>query len=377
MTERARSAYVHVPFCARRCGYCSFAVVAGRPDLVEPYLRAIEQELAWLGSPREVDTLYFGGGTPSQLGLDTLQRLLDLVLAWHPLAPGGEFTVEANPLDLDQAKLGLLAEHGVTRLSLGAQSFDDAKLVFLERDHRASHIHRAYDLARRHIGTVALDLIFAVPGESPATWAADLAQAVALGADHLSTYDLTIEKGARFYGPRRRGLLALPAEPLQRSMFILAMDHLTDAGYDHYEVSSFARPGRRCRHNEAYWLGATYYGVGPGAARYLDGRRELNHRSTTTYLRRILAGATAVVEREVLAQEDVAREVLVFALRRLEGVDRHWFSAKTGAALDQLLGPALAQFVQLGLLADDGRCVRLTRAGLLVSDSIWPHFLRR
>jgi oxygen-independent coproporphyrinogen-3 oxidase len=277
---------------------------------------------------------------------------------------------------LDRAKLRLLAEHGVTRLSLGAQSFDHSKLDILERDHRAADIHRAVALARHAIRAVALDLIFAVPGESLATWSADLTQAVALGTDHLSTYALTIEKGARFYGRQRRGLLTLPAESVQRSMFVMAMDRLASAGYDHYEVSSFAHPGHRCRHNEAYWLGAAYYAVGPGAARYLDGCRALNHRSTTTYVRRILTGHSAVAECERLAPEDSARELLVFALRRLEGVDRRAFSGTTGYQLDQLVGPAVARFVALGLLADNGRRVRLTRAGLLVSDSIWPHFLR-
>ena len=372
----ARSAYVHVPFCARRCGYCNFTVVAGRDDLVDDYLRAIALELARMEEPCEVDTLYFGGGTPTQLSLDALQRLLSVVRAWHPLAAGGEFTVEANPNDLTDALAALLAGHGVTRISLGAQAFDPGKLALLQRDHRAAQIEAAAATARRHVPVVAVDLISAVPGETLASWTRDLNRAVALGADHVSTYSLTYEKGAAFWSRLQRGELVRCGEELDRAMYGLAIDRLAEAGFDHYEVSSFARPGRRCRHNEVYWDGSNYYAVGPGAARYVDGRREMNHRSTTTYLKRVLAGRSPVAEWETLAPEDRARELLVLGLRRLEGVDRQQFAARTGFALDRLVGRPLAELVDRGLLIDDGTRVRLSRAGLMVSDTIWTQFLR-
>jgi oxygen-independent coproporphyrinogen-3 oxidase len=370
-----RAAYVHVPFCAHRCGYCNFTVVANRPDLTESYLEAMARELAWLGLPRPVDTLYFGGGTPTQLSTDQLGRLLETVLAWHPLTPGGELTVEANPADLSGAKLKLLAAYGTTRISLGAQSFDAAKLEFLQRDHRARHIREACDAARHHIEQVALDLIYAVPDETLSTWSADLAAAVASAADHLSIYGLTIEKGAPFYGHLRRRAFREVVSPLQRSMLALAIDQLGEAGFEHYEISSFAQPGKRCRHNETYWLGEGYFAAGPGAARYVGGQRSTNHRSTSTYLRRVLAGASPIAQQETLPPEDRARERLVFALRRLEGVDRQAFAAATGYEIDALVGGDLVEFVRLGLMTDDRKRVRLTRAGLFVSDAIWPHFL--
>jgi oxygen-independent coproporphyrinogen-3 oxidase len=370
-----RAAYVHVPFCAHRCGYCNFTLVAGRDELVEPYLRAVEIELSSLGSPREVDTLFFGGGTPTRLAPSELDRLLAMATRWFPLAHGGEWSVEANPADLDPARCDVLVRHGVTRISLGVQSFRAAKLELLERDHRAEDIGRAVNAARRFAHSVSLDLIFAAPGETHVQWRDDLAAALAVAPDHLSTYGLTFEKGTAFWSRLRSGQLAPPAEETQRAMYETAMDTLAAAGFEHYEVSNFARPGHRCRHNEAYWLGEGYYAAGPGAARYVDGRRETNHRSTTTYLRRVLSGKSPVADRETLDAESRARELFVFAMRRLEGVDRTWFEHRSGFSVDALLGPALARFAAQGVVYDDGRRVRLTREGLLVSDSLWPRLL--
>ncbi len=374
MTPRA--AYVHVPFCAHHCGYCNFTVVAGRDELVGEYLGAIERELSSLGEPREVDTLYVGGGTPTHLAPETLGRLLESVLTWHPLAAGGEFTVEANPADLTVEKMAVLAGHGATRVSLGAQSFDPQKLKVLERDHCSGDIARACERVRSAGAAVALDLIFATPGETADVWSADLDAAIALAPEHISTYGLTFERGTAFWGRLQKGDLVQAEEELERSMYTLAIDTLSAAGFEHYEVSNFAQPGERSRHNEVYWSGEPYYAAGPGAARYVDGTRETNHRSTTTYLQRVLSGQSPVAESETLAPENVAREALVFGLRRLEGVDRAGFAARTGFEIDALVGEELQRFVELGLLVDEDGRVRLSREGLLVSDSIWPDFLR-
>jgi len=193
-----RSAYIHVPFCAHRCGYCNFTVVAGRDDLFEPFLTAIQRELTTLGEPREVDTLFFGGGTPTQLKGPRLERLLTTVLHWHPLASGHEFSIEGNPADLDVETVRILADYGVTRVSLGAQSFDAAKLRLLERDHQAADIERSVKLLRGAGLDVSLDLIFGVPDESLVLWRADLDAALRLEPDHISTYGLTYERGADF-----------------------------------------------------------------------------------------------------------------------------------------------------------------------------------
>ncbi|MEX2315917.1 MAG: radical SAM family heme chaperone HemW [Pirellulales bacterium] len=370
-----RAAYIHVPFCRHRCGYCNFTLVAGRDDLTDDYLRAIAMELVRLKSPREVDTLYFGGGTPTQLLPAQLRRLAASVLLWHPLPDGGEWTVEANPADVDQAMAETLAALGVTRLSLGGQSFRDEKLKLLERDHRAADIERAVGLARRFGLAVSLDLIFATPGETLSQWAGDLDAALALAPNHVSTYGLTFERGAAFWGRRLRGELVEVDESLQRDMYALAIDRLTSAGFEHYEVSNFARPGCRSRHNETYWSGEGYYAAGPGAARYTGGVREMNHRSTTTYIRRLLAGRSPVAERERLGPEARARELLVFGLRRIEGVTQRDFAARAGYKIDDLIAKPLRKFVDLGLLSDAEEGIRLTREGLFISDAIWPELL--
>ena len=372
-----RAAYVHVPFCVHRCGYCNFTLIAGRDDLIEAYLSALERELSLLVEPRPVETLFIGGGTPTHLPPAALARLLGAVRRRFPLAERGEFSVEANPAGLDAERVDILAEHGVTRMSLGAQSFDADKLAMLERDHGPADIARGVELGRKRLASVSLDLIFGTPGETLAVWRRDLESALRLTPDHVSTYGLTYERGTTFWNRLSRGRLVRLDEELERSMYAEAIDALAEAGYEHYEVSNFARPGHRCRHNEIYWAAEEYYAAGPGAAHYLAGRRETNHRSTTTWLKRVLAGESPVAESETLSPEDRAREALVLGLRRMEGVDRREFAARTGFEIDVLVGRELSRFVELGLLIGEGGRVRLTREGLFVSDAIWPAFLRR
>jgi oxygen-independent coproporphyrinogen-3 oxidase len=375
MLAPPRSAYVHVPFCRHRCGYCNFTLIAGRDDLIGEYLRAIELELAQLERPREVETLYFGGGTPTYLAPQQMRQLGETVLRWHPLAAGYEWTVEANPLDVTEPMIETICQLGVTRLSLGGQSFRDEKLRQLERDHTGRDVGRSVALARGAGMQVALDLIFATPGETLDQWRADVEAAIALEPDHVSAYGLTFERGTAFWSRRLRGEFRAADEELERDMYAAVIDWLAAAGFEHYEVSNFARPGCRSRHNQAYWSGDGYYAAGPGAARYVDGVRETNHRSTTTYLRRVLAGESPVAERERLDPEARARELLVFALRRIEGVSRREFAEKTGYAIEKLIAKPQARFLALGLLASDGDRLRLTREGLFVSDAIWPEMV--
>jgi oxygen-independent coproporphyrinogen-3 oxidase len=378
ITSPPRSAYLHVPFCRHRCGYCNFTLVAGRDDLIDDYLRALEVELSWLEVPRPVQTLFLGGGTPTHLPPRQLERLLGLATSWFPpTSDNWEFSIEANPIDLEHERTEVLAAAGVTRVSLGVQSFDDRKLAVLERDHRRREIEQAMAAARSFAQSVSLDLIFAAPGETLDDWRRDLESAIALAPDHISTYGLTFEKGTSFWTRRERGELPQAGEDLEAQMYELAIDTLTAAGYEHYEVSNFARPGHFCRHNEVYWTGGSYFAVGPGASRHIAGRRETNHKSTTTYIHRVLSGQSPVAEAEELSPEDRARERLVFGLRRLAGISPADFACETGFEVDSLGGPPLAQFVEHGLLERTPKHLRLTRRGLLVSDALWPSLLRR
>ncbi|MBS0264257.1 MAG: radical SAM family heme chaperone HemW [Planctomycetes bacterium] len=364
------AAYLHVPFCAHRCGYCDFTVVAGQDQRSDDYLRALERELSSLGQPRPVDTLFVGGGTPTHLPAPWLDRFLRLATHWFPLNAGGEFSVEANPAGLDDDKIACLARHGVNRVSLGVQAFDRQILQTLERDHTGDMVEETVRRLRPHIPNVALDLIFGVPGQTLDLWRETLERAIALHPTHISTYGLTFEKGTRFWARRNRGDLVQTPEELERDMYALALDELPRHGYEHYELSNFARPGFRCRHNETYWAALPYYGFGPGAARYLQGRRETNHRSFTTWVARVLAGQSAVLDVDELAPEDRAREALIVGLRRADGVEQQTFRDLTGFALESVAGPAIARNIAQGLLEWSGPHLRLTRAGKFLADSV-------
>jgi oxygen-independent coproporphyrinogen-3 oxidase len=369
------AAYIHVPFCRHRCGYCNFTLVAGRDDLIDSYLRAIELELRRLPQKYALETLYFGGGTPTHLPPADLARLFELASRSFELQPETEFTVEANPADLDADRCAVLRDAGVNRISMGVQSFRDAKLAMLERDHRRRDAARAIDMARGVATSVSLDLIYAAPEESLAHWLEDVDEAVATGVDHISVYGLTIEQGSAFYGRWLKGSLLKTLEPLEADMYEAALDRLAHGGYQQYEVSNFARPGSESRHNEMYWQGRSYFAFGPGASRYIRGCRETNHRSTTAYIQRMLSGRSPVAESEQLSPEARAREHLVFGLRRLVGIEREQFLGETGYEIENLVGRELTSLLELGLLRWVGQRLQLTRQGLLVSDSIWPKFL--
>lgn len=365
-----RAAYVHVPFCAHHCGYCDFAVAVGQDALIDRYIDALAAELATLERPQAVTTLFLGGGTPTHLDARRLDRLLEEIGRWLPLAADGEFSVEANPDTIDDDRIAVLASHGVNRVSIGAQSFQPRLLQVLERRHQASEVPHAVERLRGRIKRVSLDLIFGIPEQTIEDWRADLQQALDLGVEHLSTYGLTYEKGTRLWKQKQHLQIRPLAEEAELALYVHAMDTLEDAGFEQYEISSFARPGGRCRHNEAYWANDAYFGFGVGAARYVNGRRELNSRDLQTYLRRVLAGKPATFQCETLAPEQQARETIAVQLRRAEGIVRPAFRKRTGYELDALAGDAVQRHVALGLLEDDGPSVRLTRRGRCVADSV-------
>ena len=374
---KPRAAYIHVPFCRHRCGYCNFSVLAGHDDRAVDFLSALETELTHLRTPRTVDTLFIGGGTPTHLGRDWIDRLLTLATHWFPLSESGELTVEANPSDISSEKLQTLAEHGVNRISLGVQSFNNAKLTHLERDHTPDQARRAIELADSAIGNVSMDLIFATPNETAEQWSDDLQQAVSLPIKHLSTYGLTYEKGTLFWNRLNQqsseARLIEIAEDDQLAMYRSAIDNATGAGFKHYEVSNFARPGYPCQHNLAYWQGVGWYAAGPGAARFVDGRREVNHRSPTTYIRRLANGRSPIAESETLSREQLLRERVAFGLRMIDGIDLA--SAAPIDEVQSLLGPTIENLQSIGMVERSGNRLVLTQQGLYVSDAVLSEIL--
>ena len=369
------AAYVHVPFCRHRCGYCNFSVLAGHDDYADAFLKALEKELYQLRYPRPVNTIFIGGGTPTHLDEQWLAALLELLQQWFLLTPGGEYSVEANPTDIEPSKLQVLKQFGVNRISLGVQSFNSNKLNQLERDHSAEIASQAIRSADAVIGNVSIDLIFAAPGESLDGWNADLKLALSLPIKHLSTYGLTFEKGTQFWNRLQKGELREAGEDLELRMYQDAIHICSEAGWKHYEVSNFSLPGYQCRHNMAYWEGRGWYAAGPGAAAFVNGYRTVNHRSPTSYIRKLLNAESPIAESELLTRETWARERLMFGLRVLAGADLQQIHLETGFEIHQACAATIMKLRSIGMLEQQGNIVRLTEKGLFVSDSVLAQLL--
>jgi oxygen-independent coproporphyrinogen-3 oxidase len=384
--SQPRSLYIHVPFCAHRCGYCDFTLVAGKDHLADKYLDALSLEIHRelhrvddvdsAAHPKpEIDTVFFGGGTPTQLSALQLERLCSIVHDRFQLTPGVEFSVEANPARMTDDRINVLADAGVNRISLGVQSFDDATLTMLERDHRRADVFECVERVRARIANISLDLIFAVPGQSLPLWEATLKTAIDLSPTHLSTYGLTFEKGTAFWTRREKGELPQAAEDLERQMYEVSMSELAAHDFHQYEIASFARPGFRCRHNQVYWSGKTYFGFGPGAASLMNSERRQNHRSVTTWLKKVLAGESAIGDVEKLDPESFARELLVLGLRTNDGVERAWFKDESNFDLDNLAGESINRLIAKGLIEETGSTVRLTYEGRFLADTVASELL--
>lgn len=365
-----RSVYIHVPFCRHRCGYCNFTLVAGRDYLIERFLIALETEIGWLDKSYEIESLFLGGGTPSHLSPGQLDRLSQIIRSRFKLTETAEVTAECNPNDLNIPRMDALAGLGVNRISLGVQSLNAAKLKRLERDHTLNDVRNAIDVAKHHSAKISLDLIFAAPGESLSEWETDLENAMALGPDHMSTYELTYEKGTRFWNDWKREKLSQSDEDLRAKMYLFAIGCLNQNGLPQYEVSSFANPANRCRHNIGYWTGEPFFAFGPGAARFVDGIRETNHRSTTHYLKLVEQGNSPVSDREKLDRDAAACECLAIGLRRIDGVTGTDFELRTGKSVSNVLGKLENELIKNGLLIREPDNWRLTRHGIMICDWI-------
>jgi len=370
-----QSAYIHIPFCRHRCGYCNFSVLPGRLELADSFLEALRIELEQLQHPAPVDTLFLGGGTPTRLSIEHLHRLFDLLDQWLPIRGSGELSVEANPEDITAELLGCLKSRGVNRISLGIQSFALPKLKMLERTHDRVTAGRAIEMAAAVIGNVSIDLIFAAPGETPDQWRDDVACALSLPINHLSTYSLTYEKGTQFWSRMRKGNLISVDEDDELRMYQDVRQMASNAGWEHYEISNFAKPSFRCRHNLAYWQGRGWYAMGPGAARFVEGRREVNHRSPTTYIRKVSDGQSPIAESESINNQQWACERAAFGIRMIDGVDFGIIAAETGVDVALLRQNEIARCVDSGWLNVTGSHYQLTATGILMADTVAAELL--
>jgi putative oxygen-independent coproporphyrinogen III oxidase len=314
------AAYVHIPFCARVCPYCDFAVVEGRDDLADRYLAALEAEIASAPPWRDLDAVFVGGGTPSRFGAPRLRRVVETLASRIGLAPDPEITLEANPEDWTPELASGLVEAGFNRVSFGAQSFDTRVLDSLGRRHLPGTITEAVALARAAgFASVSIDLIFGTPGETAETWCSTLEKAVDLGTDHVSCYALTVERGTPL-GRAVAGGAAAPDPDLQADEWEMADRALTAAGMTRYEVSNWARPGHVCRYNLAVWAQGEYVAFGNGAHGFRRGERFANVRRLDAYLERVEAGASPRSSSERLAGWAAEIDRLFVGLRRPAGV---------------------------------------------------------
>jgi oxygen-independent coproporphyrinogen-3 oxidase len=383
--------YLHVPFCVRKCRYCDFVTYAGRNALMPDYVEALIADIEaaprrWPGHLPRVSSVFWGGGTPSLLPAEAFGRVHDAIertFGWQFARSSVEITIEANPDTIDAAYLQTAHGGGVNRLSLGVQSFQDAGLRALDRDHDAATIARAVAAARSAgIDEVSLDLIFGWDGQTDADWQDDLAAALALDPQHLSLYALTIEDGSALAADIARGRVHAPDDDRQADFYERAVAVLGAAGYEGYEISNWARhapadpPGlNRSRHNSLYWRNGEYLGFGVGAHSHFRGQRFGVGRLVRRYIESARDALVTPSFSEAIDTPTAMAETMMLGLRLLEGVDRDAFRQRHGLLLDTVYGPQLVALAPLGVLHDDGTRLRLTQRGRLVANEVLVRFL--
>ncbi len=358
--------YIHVPFCARRCSYCDFAIAVRRDLPSQAFVDAVLQEWGgwqdhpiWEGSP-EVRTVYFGGGTPSRLDPNGIAELLAGVTRARTVVPGAEVTLEANPDDVTPARAAAWRAAGINRVSLGVQSFNPAVLRWMHRTHTSGQVAPAVEAIRAAgIGDISLDLIFGLPAALGRDWDQDLTQAFALSPDHLSLYGLTVEERTPLSRWAERGEVMPVDEDRYAAEFLAAGRALARHGFEHYEVSNAARPGRRARHNSAYWRRAPFIGLGPSAHSGFGRTRQWNLREWAAYERASAEGRSVVGGSEELSDAAVVLEEVYLGLRTDEGLP-----------IGRLAPAALAAWLEAGWARADTARIRLTAEGWLRMDAL-------
>lgn len=374
----AAGLYVHIPFCSSRCSYCDFATGLYQSELAERYVRGLIDEIRVSRYHGEnVDTIYFGGGTPSLLGPAQLERILAALFVRFEIATEAEITLEINPGSATPDKLRAFRSLGVNRASFGAQTFDDAELAKLGRSHNSADALRTFaDLREAGFANVSFDLIAGLPGQTLAGWQRNIKQALDLAPEHLSFYLLEVHSGTPLAEHIRRGIQPQPDEDLAGVMYEWMLEQALDAGYEHYEISNLCRPGFHSRHNVKYWTGAPYYGFGCSAHSY-DGetRRWSNQRDVLKYVELVESGVSPVVEEQQLTATDVRAEAVFLGMRLMQGVDLRRYRESFGVDLRDEHAEDLDRFCKAGLVELDGDLIRLTRTGALLSNEVFAAFV--
>jgi putative oxygen-independent coproporphyrinogen III oxidase len=383
MSEAPRALYIHIPFCTNKCHYCDFTsyVLKGQP--VDEYLDALEAEMRLTVEslpPERIDTVFVGGGTPTVLTPGQMTRFLNAVQSRFPLAADAEFTMEANPGTTDPDKLAAMKAGGVNRISFGVQSFDNGLLERIGRIHNTDDVYRSLDNARAAgFRNLSIDLMFGLPGQTLGQLADSVEKALALELPHYSLYSLKIEENTLFHKLYERNELPLPPEEEEYNMFLLLIEKLKSAGYVHYEISNFAKPGFESRHNRTYWRNEPYYGLGAGAHGYANRLRHVNLKGITPYIDSARAGLPRLEEHRV-SEDEAMEDFMMVGLRLLEGVSASRFAGQfPGESLEERFGTVLQSLVEKQLLVrleTAGDVVyRLSDQGLLLGNEVFASFL--
>ncbi|MCA1575330.1 MAG: radical SAM family heme chaperone HemW [Acidobacteria bacterium] len=374
--------YIHIPFCRSRCSYCDFATGIYEGALAESYVQALVKEiLSWqdIDTPAAIDTIYFGGGTPSMLSASQIEVILEAIHTRFGIQANAdvEVTIEMNPGTVTLALLHEFHRLGIDRASFGAQTFDDRELVRLGRSHTAQDTRQTFNYLREAgFDNVSFDLIAGLPGQTLEGWERNVDEALTLRPEHLSFYLLEVHEGTPLAEHIRRGMQPQPDDDQSAQMYELMLDRASSAGYEHYEISNLCLPGFESRHNTKYWTGAPYYGFGCSAHSY-DGsfRRWSNERDVARYTGLIQKDASPVVERIELSKHQARAEALFLGLRMMQGVDLKRHQLQFGADPWDSHEAELARFREAGLIEYDGDLIKLTRSGTLLSNEVFSAFV--
>ena len=376
----AAGVYIHIPFCLSRCSYCDFATSIYRGEHAERYVDALVKEIVSqtpAANARLVDTIYFGGGTPSLLSPQQTEQILGAVHESFAIDGRAEVTMEMNPGSVTPESLRAFRRLGINRASFGAQTFDDAELARLGRSHTSKDTLKTFrDLRESGFENLSFDLIAGLPGQTLARWEENVVTALTLHPEHLSFYLLEVHSGTPLAEHIRLGKQPEPDEDLATVMYESMLEHATAAGYEHYEISNLCLPGFASRHNTKYWTGAPYYGLGCSAHGY-DGqsRRWSNERDTARYVEAIENGSSPVVEEHELTGNEVKAEAVFLGMRMMKGFDVKQYRELFGVDLRDEHADDLNRFREAGLVEFDGNMIRLTRAGALMSNEVFAVFV--
>jgi len=372
--------YIHIPFCRTRCSYCDFATGIYESSLADRYVDAVIAEIksaqdgdSWLA----FDTIYFGGGTPSMLSADQLERILITVRQRFSIEASAEVTMEMNPGTVSIDTLKAFRELGVNRASFGAQSFDDRELARLGRSHSVADTLKTFaDLRTAGFDNVSFDLIAGLPGQTISRWQQNVERALRLAPEHLSFYLLEVHEGTPLAEHIRKGIQPIPDDDLAGEMYEHMLVQASDHGYEHYEISNLARPGFRSRHNTKYWTASPYVGFGCSAHSY-DGKnkRWSNERDVRRYVGLVTQGVSPVVDEQLLSNSAVRAEAVFLGLRVMSGINLSAYREVFGVDLLEQYNEDLTRFTEAGLLQLDGESLRLTRAGALLSNEVFAVFV--